>query len=192
MIEGQIGSRFMDTHLTHGHPVQMASDFRGLNAALDTQLDILTNTLIINDTDGDNRLRVASATETAGIPNPGNLDLNADGYIDGYDYFFGHYDANADGQITAVELDTASDIGRAQLLELIDTFGDDTRAGYNDGVINALDRYAKIRGQVLVGAQLQGWQDGAAGGAYQDYFQGPIHPGHEEEQVAQHTGHVVV
>ncbi len=180
IIQGAVGSRFMDTHLINGHPIQMASDFRGLDSALDTELDLFVNTLTTNDNDGDNRIKLSNATETAGITDPGQFDTNGDGYIDDYDFFFAFYDTNADGQVTAIELGTSGSINHAQFLELIDTFGDPGRAGYNDGVINMLDRYAKIRGQVLISAQLLGWLAGAAGGVYQDYFEGPIHADHDE------------
>lgn len=181
MIKGAIGSRFMDTHLPNGHPIQMASDFRGLDEELDEALDALIGTLITNDVDGDNRIHLANPAEVAGIANPTSYDLNHDGYIDEFDAFLGVFDANADGSVAGVtELGVDSDINRRQLLELIDTFGDPSRPGYNDGVINSLDRYAKIRGAVKVSASLQSWLDGAAGGVYQDYFQGPIHVGHDE------------
>jgi len=176
MIDGPIGSRFQETHLEHGHPIQMISDFRGMNATLDSSLDLLINTLALNDMNGDNRLNLANSAEIAGITNPQDLDLNNDGYIDDYDFFVAHFDSNADSQVSALELDASTNINNAQLLELIDTFGDPNRLGYNDGIIDDLDRYAKIRGNVMILADLQGWLDGAAGGQYQDYFQGPIHP----------------
>jgi len=176
MIDGPVGSRFLDTQLANGHPIQMESDFRGLSSTLDAELDSLIGTLITNDLDGDNRINLANTSETTGIVNPTQFDKNGDGYIDGYDFFLEEYDLNADGQITAIELDTASDVNRAQLLELIDTFGDPTRVGYDDGIIDDHDRYAKIRGEVKILATMAAWNAGAAGGAYQDFFQGPIHP----------------
>lgn len=180
MIEGRIGTRFMETNLTHGHPVMMQSDFLGLDTSLNVWLDELVGTLITNDVDGDNRIHLANATEIEGIPDPQVLDINSNGYIDDYDFFLGHFDANADGRVSTIELVVAGDIRAAQLLELIDTFGDAGRAGYNDGFIDDDDRYAKIRGEVTIAADLRGWLEGAANGAYQDYFQGPIQPGFGE------------
>ncbi len=180
MIDGPIGSRFTETNLANGHPIQMESDFRGLDSTLDANLDLLVNTLALNDTDGDNRLLIANPAEVVGIANPAALDNNNDGYIDDYDFFVGQYDANADGDISAIELDTANNINAAQLLELIDTFGDPARPGYNDGTINNDDRYAKIRGDIKIKAAIQDWQNGAANGQYQDYLQGSIHPDNGE------------
>jgi hypothetical protein len=185
MIEGPIGSRFLETHLDNGHPVQMASDFHGLHPDLDGEIDALTAWLKVNDADGDNRLTIASAAETAGISDPGEHDYNGDGYLDEYDFFLHHFDTNADGKIGSIELESgvqgaAALIAANQLLELIDTFGDPARSGYHDGFIDNADRYAKVRGQVQITAALQSWQDGAAHGAYQDYFQGPIDPAHGE------------
>jgi len=182
MIDGPIGSAFTETNLENGHPIQMVSDFRGLDATLDANLDALIGTLVSNDQDGDNRIRLASATEIAGIINPAQYDLNADGYIDDYDYFMGAFDTNANGEISLVELDpTTSDISRQQLMTLIDTFGVPGRPGYGDGVINEADNYAKLSGQIILTADMAGWNAGAAdfdglGTSYQDFLQGSIHP----------------
>ncbi len=198
MVDGPIGSSFTETNLKNGHPVQMASDFGGLNDSLDKDLEALTGTLISNDINGDNRISVASQTETDGIDNPEQYDVNDDGYIDDYDFFMADFDANADGKITLTEMENKADddIRAKQLLELIDTFGygpgdpppswtgDPStypgRPGYGDGVIDEKDRYAKIRGEVHITANMQDWNDGAANGAYQDYFQGAIHPDHDQ------------
>lgn len=184
MIEGPIGSRFLETNLDNGHPIQMESDFRGLHPDLDDNLDSLVGSLIgdatNHDTDGDNRININNPTELGSI-DPA-LDVNGDGYIDGYDFFLDHFDTiGGDGKINLTELETGLGTGvdavqAAQLLELIDTFGNPDRAGYNDGVIDELDRYAKVRGELYVSADVTGWNAGAAGGAYQDYLQGEIHP----------------
>ncbi len=176
MIDGNIGSRFLETHLPNGHPVQMVSDFRGISNALDDDLDMLVGSLVTNDEDGDNRLNLAKDAEMSGIPDPAALDTNGDGYIDDQDFFLARFDTNGDGKVSAIELDTNNFVDRAQLLELIDTFGDPGRPGYNDGVIDSLDRYAKIQGQIMITAEQQGWLDGAAQGAIQDYFLGAIRP----------------
>ncbi|MBI1338430.1 MAG: hypothetical protein GC164_15920 [Phycisphaera sp.] len=183
MVEGPVGSRFMDTDLTNGHPIQVESDFKGLDSQLDSDLDAFVNTLAINDTDGDNRLNVHNATEVNGITNPQDYDYNGDGYIDDYDFFLSHFDSkgNGDGKLTPIELNTSGDIHAAQLFTLIDTAGDPSRPGYNDGVIDELDGYAKIKGEVKLTASMSDWNNGAAGGQYQNYFQGPIHPDYGED-----------
>lgn len=180
VIDGPIGSRFNETHLQNGHPVQMVSDFRGLHEDLDDNLDNLTAWLKTNDTDGDNRLHVANANETAGISDPESIDVNADGFIDEFDFFLYQFDANGDRRVSATELGATADIASAQLMELIDTFGDASRAGFNDGFIDSDDRYAKIRGEVKLLASKDDWESGAADTGYQDHFQGPIDPTHGE------------
>jgi hypothetical protein len=181
VIDGPIGSTFTETSLVNGHPIQMQSDFISLTSALDADLTALINTLNANDQDGDNRISIASSAETAGITNPAQYDLNGDGYIDDYDYFLKAFDSNADNAVTSLELDTVNDINTAQLLQLIDTFGDPTRAGYNDGRIDYEDRYAKVRGQIDLTADFDGWNNGAAGGNIQQYLRGPIHADHGEQ-----------
>ncbi len=190
MIEGPIGSSFLETNLDNGHPIQMESDFRGLDSDLDDELDLFRNTLISNDMDGDNRIAVASATETDGIADPSSYDYNSDGYIDDYDFFMAKYDTNADLKVSLAEIDPGgTELDHQQLMTLIDTFGDPARQGYGDGFIDEYDRYAKIRGEVYITADKQGWEEGAAdpdgaggvAGAYQDYFEGPIHPNHGED-----------
>ena len=190
MIDGPIGSSFMETHLNNGHPIQMESDFRGLTSDLDDDLDTFRNTLITNDADGDNRINLASAAEIDSIDDPEQYDYDMDGYIDGYDFFMSNFDDNADLKVSLAELDPdGTNVSRQQLLTLIDTFGDPDRQGYGDGVIDEYDRYAKIRGEVYIAASKDSWEDGAADpdgegiaqGAYQDYFQGPIHPDFGED-----------
>lgn len=186
IIDGDIGSRFTEVHLANGHPVQMISDFRDLAGAkgdaLDERLDALVGTLASNDTDGDNRLNIHNPAEVSGLTDPVSMDFNGDGYIDDYDFFLEIYDTNGDMQVSGIELDTANDVSNAQLLELIDTFGDPNRPGYNDGFIDNKDRYTKIRGQIKMTAAVEDWLAGAASatGAYQDFFAGPITPGVDE------------
>ncbi len=183
MIDGPVGSSFLETNLANGHPIQMESDFRGLDANLDADLDLFRNTLISNDANGDNRINLASSAEIDQIANPSSFDYDQDGYIDDYDFFMAAFDANADLQVSLAELDPGSaDFSRQQLMSLIDTFGDPSRQGYGDGLINEYDRYTKLRGEVYITASKLSWEDGAADpdgpggatGAYQDYFQGPI------------------
>lgn len=195
MIDGPIGSRFLETWLENGHPVQMVSDFRGLDTDETTGLDVklddfMDDELLVHDVDGDNRINLANATEApaADLADLTAMDANEDGYVDEYDLFISHFDTNDDGQITSTELHAKADstIEADQLLELIDTFGDPSRSGYGDSVIDVHDPYAKIRGEVLIKADVDGWELGAAAedngdrGNYQDYFQGPIHPDYGE------------
>lgn len=184
MIEGRIGSTFEETHLKNGHPVMIASDFRGIDPDLDTKLDALLGSIIADDEDGDNRLSIYNSTEVADYDNPASFDTDGDGYITDFDFFLDHFDSSSSpGQITLSELESKMTTKDAeQLLQLIDTFGSPQRAGYNDGVIDEFDRYAKVRGEIHIAADKAGWEAGAASdtGAYQDYLEGPIVPGHKQ------------
>ena len=201
MVEGPIGSRFTEVNLRHGHPVQMESDFGGLSSGLDSLLDQLKGSLIQYDADGDNRLSVYHPTERLALDNPDTpenearaWDLDGDGYLTGFDAFLHEFDADGNGGVTWTELEmrAASPPHAQQLLELIDTFGDAGRAGYGDGEINGDDRYAKVRGEVLITAERDAWNQGAADakgddgqpGAYQDYFQGEIDPGYRQSPLS--------
>ncbi|MGB0767447.1 MAG: hypothetical protein ACPGYV_07030 [Phycisphaeraceae bacterium] len=182
MIEGRVGSTFAETDLINGHPMQIASDFRGLDPTLDSQLDALLGSIIEDDQDGDNRLSIYDSTEVSDYANPEAFDTDGDGYITEFDFFLSHFDTSSSpGQITTTELEASlSPLDAEQLMRLIDTFGSPLRAGYNDGVIDEYDRYAKVRGEIHVAADLAGWEAGAANatGEYQDYLQGPIVPTH--------------
>jgi hypothetical protein len=176
MIKGNIGSRFMEVDLDNGHPVQMESDFRNLSSDLNVLLDDLVDFLSTNDLDGDNRIAVASSSETNGLSDPEADDIDGDGYINDFDLFLSEFDDNGDGQVTMIEMtDNADDpITGEQLFELMDSFGNSNRDGYNDGFIDANDLYTKIKGEISILATASDWEDGAAGGNYREFLQGSI------------------
>ncbi len=179
LVNGNIGSRFLETHLDNGHPVQMESDFRGLSDALDDAMDTFTGFLTTNDIDGDNRLRVASPTETEGLADPAADDVDGDGYITDFDLFLAEFDtASSPGRISLIEMtDQAKDpVAAAQLFDLMDGFGKPSRDGFDDGFLDADDLYTKIKGEVSTLATAQDWNDGAAGGNYRSFLQGTINP----------------
>lgn len=178
MIDGRVGSTYNETHLNNGHPVQMVSDFRGIDSALDAQLDALLGSIIADDQNGDNRLSIYDSDEVADYSDPASYDIDGDGFITEFDFFLSHFDSSVGpGEISLTELEASmSSLDAAQLMQLIDTFGSPNRAGYNDGVIDYYDRYAKVRGEIHISAAKDDWEAGAAGGTYQDYLQGPIVP----------------
>ncbi len=112
MINGNLGARYDDVDQNNGHPITMRSDFFGLDPALDARLDRLFQALAAGDVDGDNRLRVGHAAESAAIPSgsedldgdgqPDNAfdDVTSDGFVDEFDVFIKFYDANGDGKVT--------------------------------------------------------------------------------------------
>ena len=111
MINGDLGARYDDVDQNNGHPVTMRSDFLGMNDSLDTRLEQLFTALANGDIDGDNRLRVGHAAESAAIPGgtedlngdgqPDNAfdDVTSDGYVDEFDVFIKFYDSNYDGRV---------------------------------------------------------------------------------------------
>ena len=192
LVEGPVGSTFQEVHLENGHPIQMRSNFRGLDPDLDAALDALTGDLIASDVNRDNRLNVYNPTEVENFTDPADWDENGDGYIDEFDLFLKSFDGNKDGSVTATELAAAAnpDVA-AELFNLMDNFdpdrnGDgvvdnlDEQLGYNDGEIGPGDPYVKVKGEVYVTAGLSDWEAGAANTApdssYRDYFQGGIDP----------------
>ncbi len=215
IIEGPIGSRFTETNLNNGHPVQIESDFRGLHPDLDAKLDLLLGSIIggtvdpvtgvdHQDTDGDNRLRIGNFVETGNLDDPStpdydeanDFDFDNDGYIDELDLFLGQFgtlDATTGRYrvtTTALETGGVGAVQASQLVKLIDTFGDPTRDGYNDGVIDSLDRYSKLRGEIHLKSDEASWNAGAAGGAYESYVQGPIQPEFNENAMNFQSGEV--
>lgn len=203
-INGNVGSIFTETDKLNGHPLQIQSDFVGLNSDLD---DIISppnsshpgggtfhNELVANDIDGDNRLNVNNATEIQDWPGGQAAavaaDKDGDGYLTELDFFLAEFDTDTiDSRVTAGEFTSGVDAGisstAAQLFDLMDRAGDPGREGYNDGFIDGDDLYAKVRGQVSLKATASDWNVGLAdwgdtGGTttpeYKDFMQGVVKP----------------
>jgi hypothetical protein len=111
LVNGDLGAGFTGTQYTNGDPLIMRSDFLGLNTVLDQKLTTFFTALGTYDVDKDNRLRFGHATERQGIPSgqtdyDGNGtpdgafdDVTRDGYLDEFDIFLKHYDANGDRKV---------------------------------------------------------------------------------------------
>lgn len=111
LVTGDLGARFNEVNNTNGDPLVLRSDFLGINATLDTKINDFFAGLNSNDVDGDNRLRVGHPVEGAGIPpnsrdyngdgQPDNAfaDVTGDGFVDEFDIFVRHFDANGDGRV---------------------------------------------------------------------------------------------
>ncbi len=111
LVDGDVGATFVGTQYNNGDPLIMRSDFLGLNATLDQKLGDFFLAVRNNDADGDNRLRVGHPIEGQAVPpsqtyldgsgNPVNpfTDITGDGYLDDFDIFIKHYDANTDGRL---------------------------------------------------------------------------------------------
>ncbi len=199
-IDGPVGTRFgedmIDLEDPLGHPIVMKSDFRHLDAELDARIEALITSIGEFDVNGDNRLRPGHPTESDGLTEPFMIDANDDGFVDDYDLWLDFYDQNEDGWVVYNQ-DLAYGAGRGtlnvefagiddQLAEMIDTLtpdrnGDgvvdlaDTALGYLDGVIDNLDAYSKVRGNLLFKASKENWEASKEGRPWQDFVNGPIH-----------------
>ncbi|MHC4103169.1 MAG: hypothetical protein ACYSW1_20060, partial [Planctomycetota bacterium] len=188
----------------------MRSDFYYLDAGLDGKLDIFFEQLAVHDADGDGRLRLYHPQESLGIAAaPGTLvDHDQNEYVDDFDLFLGHFDADADGWVVYDQL-LANDAGLGmpaeeftdiddQMARLIDEAlpdrdGDglvtdsDRALGYRDGVLDVKDLYAKVRGELMFAITSDEWEL-AHGDSYQTVVQGPILPGLDEAPVTFSAG----
>ncbi|MCH8343633.1 MAG: hypothetical protein IH983_06570 [Planctomycetes bacterium] len=196
-IEGPLGSRYgvnpdgtpnpAELGTANGDPLVMRSDFYFLDAVLDVNLDTFFTQVAAFDVDGDGRLRPDHPIEIQGInAAPGVLvDYDLDQYVDDFDLFLAQFDANADRRVVLADEFLGID---DQLFRLIDEAypdrdGDgvpgtatDIALGYNDGVIDANDLYAKVHGRLAFAVARAAWE-AANGASYQTIVHGPVRPG---------------
>ncbi|MEL6498525.1 MAG: hypothetical protein AAF937_03695 [Planctomycetota bacterium] len=119
-IDGDIGTRYEQVDVENGDPIVIRSDFLGVDAGLDSKLEDLFSNLALHDVDGDNRLRVGHPVEQAGLHVGGDTsnallddedydgdgmgdgafgDVTGDGFVDEFDLFINHFDADGDGRV---------------------------------------------------------------------------------------------
>ena len=119
-IDGDIGTRYEQVDVENGDPIVIRSDFMGIDAGLDSKLEDLFTNLALHDVDGDNRLRVGHPVEQAGLHVDGDTsnpllsdedydgdgdsdgafgDVTGDGFVDEFDLFINHFDADGDGRV---------------------------------------------------------------------------------------------
>ena len=189
-VEGPLGSRYgliageLDT--ANGDPLVMRSDFYFLDPGLDAKLDTFYEQVALHDADGDGRIRIYHPTEQlAVLAAPGIIiDTDQNEYVDDFDIFIGHYDVNGDNAIVydgaGVEFDV--DLQLARLIDEAtpDRDGDgfpstaaDRSLGWQDGVLDIMDTYAKVRGRLSFAVLRSEWEV-ANGDSYQTVVQGPI------------------
>ncbi|HVU64555.1 MAG TPA: hypothetical protein VHC70_11305 [Phycisphaerales bacterium] len=110
IVNGTLGARYTDVTRTNGDPIETKGDFDHLDASLDAKLLRFRQGCAQYDVDGDNRLRVGHPVESQGLPGGAELtskgwpanafaDATHDGYVDEFDIFINHYDANHDGDV---------------------------------------------------------------------------------------------
>lgn len=199
IVEGPLGTRYgigtEELNALFGTPLVMRSDFLGIDSAvLDLELYALAGLILANDVDGDNRLRSNHSTENIGLG--GSLvDYDGDQYVTEMDLFLSHFDTDGD---IAVVYDAAqaafagmpgltqefsSDLQLAMLIDNArsDRNGDgvanslDRQLGWDDGVIDARDHYAKVDGNVGFAVDIAAWEL-ATGLQWQADVQGAIAP----------------
>ncbi|MFO0827065.1 MAG: hypothetical protein U0572_02860 [Phycisphaerales bacterium] len=199
LVDGPLGTRYGteadELNEGNGDPLVMRSDFYYLSSALNTKLDALYDAVKEFDTDGDARLRPANATEAQGISsNAALVDKDGDEFVDDFDLFLSEFDSNNDGRVVYDDTKAAAaGLGNLsaeflhvddQLARLMDQWDPDrnddgvvdfrdVQLGYNDGVLNRYDHYAKVHGRLAFGVTREAW-DTANGESYQSVVQGPI------------------
>jgi Tfp pilus assembly protein PilX len=134
----------------------------------------------------DNRISVNNPQEYAMATAAGYSDVNGDSYIDEYDLFVKRFDADSDLRITQAEFTDpmTGEMYDDQLFAAIDSIGapmydgQTPRLGYQDGVIDNSDGYAKVRGNVTLATTADAWAANLApqGLTINDKIQGTIAP----------------
>ena len=198
MVEGPLGTRFGmepgELNQGNGDPLVMKSDFGYLDDELDLLLEEFEEAISEFDVDGDGRIRPNHPVESVALDGTGFRDADGDQYVTGFDLFLEVFDDDSDGRVVW-------DSGRAaqagiessgeefrdidnQLARLIDTgFADrnldgtvdevDVRLGYDDGVLDAYDMYAKVRGSLSFGVAESDW-NAANGGPWRRVVGGSV------------------
>jgi hypothetical protein len=229
LVNGPVAAMFDQVSVAGGHPIVTRSDFFGLDPALDRKLEdfyaaVRGDGFAGFDANGDNRLAVANALESQGISALNAEDYDGDGladnafgentgdgFIDEFDIFLAHYDANSDGALVYSEELTAGTSYQGlsadfagvddDLAYLVDTANPDRNGdgyvdeadrtlGYLDGVVDYRDRFAKVRGTVYVGTAREYWNEYGAnvdGSSVEDYrtqFQGAVRADEGEPPLA--------
>lgn len=132
MIDGDLGSSYNDLTFEHGDPMLLRSDFRHLDADLDSRLDALARNISNYDVDNDNRLRVTHPEEGLGqgldldgdgVADESALDVTGDGYIDEFDIFLAFYDKDGDGRVALSDALRAGTPGQFASAEFVDDSG---------------------------------------------------------------------
>jgi hypothetical protein len=197
IVEGPLGTRYGigtdEMNGTYGIPLIMQSDFYGIDPAmLDINISTFASLVLANDVDGDNRLRPNHPSENIGLGGT-MIDYDGDQYVTEMDLFLSRYDSNGDiGVVYDAALATAagfpgltqefsSDLQLARLIDNArsDRNGDgvtdsiDRELGWDDGIIDARDHYAKVDGNLGFAVDVAAWE-AATGSQWQDDISGSI------------------
>ncbi len=202
LVDGPIGALYGtevgELDPDNGDPLVLRSDFYDLDGAvLDPLLDILHSLIESDDVDGDGRLRPGHAEEGAALAlHPELEDHDGDQYVDDFDLFLGIFDTDGDTMVAFdIALATAAgwsgltdefdiDVDLATMLDtatpdrnrdgVVDAL--DTAMGYQDGLLDARDRYAKVRGALNFAVDAESWET-ARDASWQSRAAGVVRPG---------------
>ena len=199
LVEGPVGVLYGtvagELDPENGDPLVLRSDFYDLDAVtLDPLLDALHAMVASDDIDGDGRLRPGHATEGVALAtNPNLQDHDSDQYVDDFDLFLGVFDTDADDMVV-FDPATAQAAGWGVLVDEFDADDDlaalldesnpdrnddgvinamDTTLGYNDGILDGRDRYAKVRGHLNFAVDAASWET-ARGASWQSRAEGVV------------------
>ncbi len=197
IVEGPLGTRYgigvSELNAMFGVPLVMRSDFYGIDSAiLDGDISTFEGLVLANDVDGDNRLRPNHPTESIGLGST-MLDYDGDQYVTEMDLFLSRFDSNGDIGVVydparaatagypGLTQEFASDLQLAKLIDYARSDRNDDGAtdaldrelGWDDGIIDAKDQYAKIDGNVGFAVDVATWET-AAESQWQDDVSGSI------------------
>ena len=197
IVEGPLGTRYgigtNELGGTFGIPLVMRSDFFGIDPAmLDTDISAFSGLVLANDVDGDNRLRPNHPSESIGLGGA-MIDYDGDQFVTEVDLFLARYDSNGDIGVVfdpalaaaagfpGLTQEFSSDLQLAKLIDRArsDRNGDgvtdalDRELGWDDGIIDSRDHYAKIDGNVGFAVDVAAWE-AATGMQWQEHVSGSI------------------
>jgi len=197
IIEGPLGTRYgigiNELGGTFGIPLVMRSDFYGIDPAmLDTDISAFGGLILANDVDGDNRLRPNHPTESVGLGGT-MVDYDGDQFVTEMDLFLSRFDSNGDIGVVfdpalaaaagypGLTQEFSSDLQLAKLIDRArsDRNGDgvtdalDRELGWDDGIIDGRDQYAKIDGNLGFAVDVAAWE-AATGMQWQEHVSGSI------------------
>lgn len=177
-------------------PILMLSDFMHFDPTLAAKLNqwnqhlrgsTVVNGVSVRHHNGyANRISVNNPIEYQLAVNAGYTDYNNDAFIDEYDIFLQHYDRDGDRRLSRSEFTNPAtgQLYDPELFAAMDSTGgpmfagDVVRVGYQDGVIDNTDAYAKVRGTLTIAATEAAWAAQLAGQGRQirDMLQGTVAP----------------
>ncbi len=199
LVDGPVGALYgtVAGELTpdNGDPIVLRSDFYDLDSTtLDPLLDAFHALVESDDADGDGRLRPGHAGEGEALAsNPSLQDHDGDQYVDDFDLFLGVFDVD-DDDLVVYDSDMAQTAGYGVLTDEFDADNDlaamldaadpdrngdgvidglDTAMGLNDGVLDARDHYAKIRGHMSFAVDSTDWES-ARSASWQSRAEGVV------------------